>query len=87
MPNITGGTQYGRTYQNVVLYNQQALSSLRSVAPDLLVNDLWDLMISKCGAFYTSCALQRPRDAHLTAAGINATAHSVTDSIMAALKG
>ena len=86
VPNVT--TSLGRTYAAAEHYNAQALKSLSAANPGgLLVNDLWGDMIAACGAGYTSCALQLPKNVHLTPAGINVTALSVFKSIMAALAG
>ena len=67
----------------------QALQYLTAAASDrgtpLLVNDLWADMIGYCGAYYSSCALQLPKDVHLTPAGINFTANSAFKAIMGAL--
>ena len=84
-PNIT--TSMNRTYDLVVDYNKEAKSALSSsIAPEvLLIDDLWADMISYCGAYYTSCDLQLPKNVHLTPKGQNFTAYRAFASIMSVL--
>jgi hypothetical protein len=81
-------TSYGRTYELPIQYNAEALKVLTSAAPagKLLINDLWSHMIKFCGDHYKSCLLQLPANVHLTEAGINFTAHSAAEDILAALR-
>ena len=85
VPNVT--TSMGRTYELAVAYNAQALKSLTAAAlPDkLLVDDLWQAFIGKCGAYYKSCDLQLPANVHLTPAGEQFAAETALAAIKAAL--
>jgi hypothetical protein len=84
-PNIT--TSMNRTYELVVAYNAEAKSALTAgIGPDVLViDDLWTAMIDYCGAYYTSCDLQLPKNVHLTPKGENFTAYHAFASIKKAL--
>jgi hypothetical protein len=83
-PNVT--TSMGRTNEKVLAYNHQALLSLRKVAPELLVDDLYSAVDSFCGEGYTTCSLQKPKNVHFTPEGCSFMGKEVTDSIIKALK-
>lgn len=86
-PNVPQA--FGRSYGRVVEYNAQALASLEAVSGGpgtLLQNDLWGAMVKHCGALYEKCDLQLPANVHLTPLGINFTATSASEAILAALR-
>lgn len=84
-PNVP--TSFGRSWQLVVDYNKQALASLTAVAPGgkLLVDDLWQAMVSACGDHYTNCKYQLPANVHLTPAGEELLAAAASREILRAL--
>ena len=81
--NVT--TSMGRTNAKVVAYNAQALKSLRKVAPDILVDDLYAAVDTFCGKNYKTCSLQKPANVHFTAQGCSFMGNEVTESIVKAL--
>jgi len=85
VPNVT--TSLGRTYDNVIVYNQAAALALSAAAAPgtLLVHDLFAAFIAHCGDHYTACDWQLPVNVHLTPAGITAAAASAFTAITAAL--
>lgn len=81
VPNIT--TSLGRSYQLAVDYNARALTVLQPLT--LHTDDLWGAMISVCGKGYTTCALQLPRNVHLSPEGQQVLGRHVADFIVGLL--
>jgi acyl-CoA thioesterase-1 len=80
---------YNRSYALVEEYNAAALRALTAAAAPgkLLVDDLWSAFIARCGAHYTACPLQLPKNVHLTPEGIAFAAAEAEKVILAALGG
>lgn len=80
-PNVT--TSLGRTNANVVLYNQQAASSLPAGVP---LDDLYGAVVGHCGENYKTCDWQLPANVHYEPIGREALAEHVVSTVMKALK-
>lgn len=79
-PNVT--TSFGRTNANVILYNKEAAASLPA---DVLVDDLYSLVVGHCGQNYKSCDWQIPANVHYEPVGREALAEHVVSTIMKAI--
>ena len=87
-PNVP--TSMGRSDAKVIAYNAKALEVLQPLAAKsghtLLVDDLHAAVDGYCGANYTTCALQKPKNVHFEPLGCTFLATKVVASIVAALR-
>ncbi len=81
VPNVV--TSLGRSYELAVMYNQAAVKAL-TAAGVTEFDDLWQGVINYCGAYYTSCDLQLPKNVHFEPKGQAFLGAMVVKSVQAA---